>query len=169
MNLLYNIAVIFALGATILAQPTAAAPAFKLGTVQDINDQTLVLSNALSGLIQNSQVPDPGIVDWFTEGFNSIASRISERLDLADRDPEKIEAVRNFIIARRTLLELVADFVEKYYPNETVAINLIKASRTFLSTLDKIVDGNYAGQQTHKGGVLNAVTKLIRSIAAAQA
>ena len=62
MNLLYNIAVIFALGATILAQPTAAAPAFKLGIVQDINDQTLVLSNALSVLIQNSQVPDPGIV-----------------------------------------------------------------------------------------------------------
>ena len=116
----------------------------------------------------SSQVPDPGIVDWFTKSFKGIASRISERLDLADRDPEKIEAVRNFIIVGRTLFEPVADFVEKYYPNETVAINLIKASRAYLSILDKILDGNYAGQQTHKGGVLN-MTKLIRSIAAAEA
>lgn len=160
MNLLYSTVVIFGLGA-IFAQSAIAAPTIMLDAT---DDQTL--SNALSGLIQNNDVPDPGIADFFNNMFNIVASKISENLDLADRDPNKIKQLRQYIENYTPLLETVADFVEQYYSNETVAINLIRACRTFFSTLEKMIDGNNAGQQTYNRDVL-IMAKLIRKLAAA--
>lgn len=148
MSFILCIAVICAIGTTVFT-PSTAAP---------------TISHALRGLIQENSPPDSSIGNWFTNTFNLIAEKISK--GLADKDPEKIEKVREYVKKYRHIIEPVASFIEKNYPNDKTASNIIGAINTFLSTLDNIVDGSVASQQTFDRDMQN-MAKLMMILEAA--
>ena len=132
MNLLFSVVVI---GATVLG--STAAPTMDMMDIQ-------TLSNSFSGLIQEDSVPDPGIGKWFTNIYNALALKISRAISLSDRDPRKIDILKQYLKQNRALFEPAANFVERYYPNDIAANNIVSAIRAFFSSLDKIIDGNTA-------------------------
>ena len=141
------VAVIFA-AFTACLTTSFAAPTVKMNT----------LSNMLTALIEEDSVPDPGIADWFTKVFGAISKKISD--GLADGDPKKIEEVRKYVDKYKTIVAPISSFIEKYYSDDGVAINVIKAVNTFLSQLDKMVNGNTADHQAYMEQLVQLMRKL---------
>lgn len=129
MSFIVNTVVIFAVAtAAVLLTPSSAAP----------TSANFHILPYYAGEIQQDSVPDPGIGDWFTSIFDGFTKAI--RKTLQDKDPEKIEAVRKYIKGKRTLVTPVANFIQKFYPNDIAASNVMKAIDSFLASLEKMVE-----------------------------
>ena len=131
MSLLFNITVIFAVTTT--ASFTSSNAAAITG------DFHLLPYPFDQGQIQQDPVPDPGIGDWFTNLFNGFSKFVAN--GLKDRDPKKIEGLKDYIKRMRTMVDPGIGFIRKYYSDDIAANNVINAADTFLSTLDKLVEG----------------------------
>lgn len=147
MNSILVIAVIFTTFTACLTT-SFAAPTVKMNT----------LSNMLTALIEEDSVPDPGIADWFTKVFGAISKKISDRL--ADGDPKEIEKVRQYVDKYKPIVAPISSFIKRYYSNDGVAINVINAVNTFLSQLDKMVNGNTADRQAYMQQLVQLMRKL---------
>ena len=133
MSFIVNTVVIFAVAtAAVLLTPSSAAP-----TAANFHILPYIPFNP-AGEIQQDSVPDPGIGDWFTSIFDGFTKAIGKTLQ--DKEPEKIEAVRKYIKGKRTLVTPVANFIQKFYPNDIAASNVMKAIDSFLASLEKMVE-----------------------------
>lgn len=88
------------------------------------------------GKVQQDPVPDPGFGDWFTKISNGFLKLMARRLE--DRDPKKIEVVKDFIKQMRIIASPATEFIQKYYPDDIVANNIMNAVNTYLSSLEKL-------------------------------
>ena len=131
MSAFFNIAVIIAVAAAVLFIPSTAAPLSR--------DLTILPYPYYAGQIQQDSVPDPGIGDWFTNIYNGISKIIAK--GLKDRNPKKIEAVKDYIKRMRALVAPAASFIRQYYPDDVAAHNILNAINTYLSSLDRLVEG----------------------------
>ena len=89
------------------------------------------------GQIQQDSVPDPGIGDWFTNIYSGIVKVIAK--GLADKNPKKVEILKDYIKRMRDLVSPGANFIQKYYPDDIAAHNILNAINTYLSSLEELV------------------------------
>ena len=129
MRLLPKITVICAVVTAVLFTQSHAAP-FKedLGILPHPH-------NYYQGQVQQDPVPDPGFGDWATKIGSSLIAK-----SLEDRDPKKIEVVKGYIKDMRTLASPATNFIRQFYPDDTVANNIMNALNTYLSSLDKLTE-----------------------------
>ena len=88
---------------------------------------------------EQDPVPDPGIGDWFASIYNIIVKIIAK--GLKDRDPKKIEALKDYVQRMRNFISPSVDFIHQYYPDDIAAHNILNAINTYLSSLDELVKG----------------------------
>jgi hypothetical protein len=91
------------------------------------------------GQVQQDPVPDPGIGDWFSRVYDIIVKVIAK--GLKDRNPKKIEALKDYIQRMRSLISPGVNFIRQYYPDDIAAHNILNAMNTYLSSLDELVKG----------------------------
>ena len=138
MNLLLCISVTIAVVTTTCFTITTAAPSARVNT----------LSNSLpwNARVEDDPAADPGITDWFNGIFSQLLKTIASKL--ADKDPKKFEEIKKYIKNTKSFVDPVSSFIKQYYPNDVAANNVIGAINSFLSSLEKMVDGEAADHQT---------------------
>ena len=105
MNWFLNIAIIAAATAVLFTHSHAAP------TAADI-DVSILPHPYYQGQVEQDPVPDPGIGDWFANIYNVIVKVIAKGLE--DRDPKKIEVLKNYIKRMRKFVSPGANFVRQY-------------------------------------------------------
>ena len=153
MSFVTNTAVVIALATAAMFIPSSAAP-----IVGDV--RILPYPGPFNpGQIQQDSVPDPGIGDWFTNIFNGLTKKIAAKVKSGD--PKKIEEVKNYIKRTRSFVTPIANFIQQFYPNDVAASNVMKAITTFLSSLEKMVEGP---SMSHKN--MESLAKLMKILEA---
>ena len=131
MNMLHCTAVVFVVGTFTCFTTAFAAPT--------ASKSSLISPRSWNAMIEDESPTDPGIVDWFTKKYASLLEQISK--SIADKDPKKIEAVRDYIKKAKTTVGPITSFIKQYYANDKLANSIIDAVNTFLTSLEKVVDG----------------------------
>ena len=153
MSFITNTAVVIALATAAMFTASSAAP---------ITGDVRILPYPgpfNPGQIQQDSVPDPGIGDWFTNIFNGLTKKIAAKVKSGD--PKKIEEVKNYIKRTRSFVTPIANFIQQFYPNDVAASNVMKAITTFLSSLEKMVEGP---SMSHKN--MESLAKLMKILEA---
>ena len=130
MNLFLNITIIAAATAVLFTHSHAAPIAA---------DVSILPYPYYQGQVQQDPVPDPGIGDWFANIYNVLVKVIAKGLE--DRDPKKIEQLKDYIKRMRKFVSPSANFIRQYYPDDVAAHNILNAINTYLSSLDELVKG----------------------------
>lgn len=92
------------------------------------------------GQVQQHPVPDPGIGDWISSIYSVIVKVIAKAIH-NDRDPKKIEALKDYIKQTRAFVSPALDFIQRYTdPDDVATKNILKAVNTYLSSLDKLTE-----------------------------
>ena len=130
MNWLLNITII-AVATAVLYTHLHAAPI--------VVDASILPQPYYQEQVQQDPVPDPGIGDWFASIYNIIVKVIAK--GLKDRDPKKIEALKDYVQRMRDFISPSVDFICQYYPDDVAAHNILNAINTYLSSLDELVKG----------------------------
>ena len=128
MSLFLNIATIAVATAVMFTQSHTAPIAADLG---------ILPLPYYQGQVQQDSVPDPGFGDWFTNIYNGIVKVIAKALE--DRNPKKIEILKDYIKRMRAFVSPSAKFIQKYYPDDIAAHNILNAINTYLSSLEELV------------------------------
>ena len=128
MNLFLNITIIAVATAVLFTQSHTA-----LITA----DFSILPYPYYQGQIQQNSVPDPGIGDWFTNIYNGIVKAIAKGLE--DKNPKKIEILKDYIKRMRDFVSPGVNFIQKYYPDDIAAHNILNAINTYLSSLEELV------------------------------
>lgn len=133
MSLLLKIAIIFAVTTAMLFLQLHAAPiAAHLGTLQLPYYQ---------GHVQQDSVPDPGFGEYFTKISNNLIELIAYILKLhGDLEPEKAKELKDYVQGLRNFASPGFNFVRKYFPDDTVANNIMNVVNTHLSSLEKLIE-----------------------------
>lgn len=111
---------------TAMFSSTIAAPTVDMADIE-------ILSHAIS-----QALPDPGIGDWFTKHFEILLPKIKDYF----RDPSNVKKFEERFKPYRDLAEIGIKFLEKYYSDETVTMNIVHAIKSFLAELDKLINEN---------------------------
>ena len=128
MNLFLNITII-AVATAVLFTQSHTAPITA--------DFSILPYPYYQGQIQQDSVPDPGIGDWFTNIYNGIVKVIAKGLE--DKNPKKIEILKDYIKRMRDFVSPGVNFIQKYYPDDIAAHNILNAINTYLSSLEELV------------------------------
>ena len=106
---------------------STAAPISNLETLSSIHTHSQDLRS----------VPDPGIGEWFSGKFKDLLSRLA----VLFKDPSKIKKFNRLFKPYRDFGETGIKFLEKYYSDDTVTMNIVHALKSFLAALDNMSAG----------------------------
>ena len=134
------ITVFFSVASAVLFTHSFAAP-WPITAESDLSILPAAHSRYLGQIQQDAvTVPDPGVAKLFDKIYTSFYTVIAKAIKNSNRDPKKVEILRDYIKKTRALASPVAKFVRQYYPDDTAANNIINVIEKFLSSLDKLIE-----------------------------
>ena len=132
------ITVFFLVASAMLLTHSFAAP---ITAESDLSILPAAHSRYLGHIQQDSvTVPDPGFAKLFDKIYTSFYTVIAKAIKNSNRDPKKVEILKEYIKRTRALASPIAKFVRQYYPDDTAANNIINVIEKFLSSLDKLIE-----------------------------
>ena len=122
-------------------------------------DFSIVPHPYYQGQVQQDSVPDPGIGDWFASIYSVFVKAIAKGLE--DKNPKKIERLKDYIKRMRAFVSPGVNFIRKYNPDDVATNNLLNAINTYLSSLDKLTEEPSVSQEDMESV---ATSKLMRML-----
>lgn len=142
MNLLSTVIVV---STSCLCIPSTATT---LPTIESLRLDGEVLPNVMNGHTQEdfSLISDFSNEDWLINALDGIASLVVSKLS----DPTNIDEERKYLKISRAFIEPVVEYVDHTNPNGS-AKKVLHILNTFLSSLEKKINGNVSQQAFAKG------------------